>query len=415
MLRETLSTPSSTSTTSPVSNTTNATDYNLRVGPVKFSADLVAGVEYIDNISYSQVNRESDEVIRLGLNILTVIPLTKLNTLRFDMGVGFVRYLQHPNATSNNVFITPGSQLSLDFFVGDYLKANIHDAFDIRQDPVDSAELSNVTNFGRFTNTAGITLTSDLHNGLILTGEYDHFNYVSFNDDFNYLDRSAEQFAASISYQIRPRTFIGADGGYSITKYDDNGLNGSDSYTVGAFLDTTITPYFRLVLHGGYQSASFDTGGTVDAGNYDNIRGAPLGLPTTGTYGDRYSLSTFYWNATLNNRLNAYLTHSLSLGRETDLGLISNYVKVDYIRYNLAWRVMSNITLAGDVFYDHDVESGGPFSERINRYGGDISLGVQFNRHLSGAMHYAYIQKDSDANLRDYYQNRVGLDVDYHF
>ena len=415
MMRESLSTPTSTSTTTtPISTNSNNVDYNLRVGPVKFSADVVAGIEYIDNISYSEVNRTSDEVVRLGLNILTVIPLTKLNTLRFDIGVGFVRYLEHPNATSGDVFITPGSQLGLDFYVGDYFRFNVHDAFDIRQDPVDAAELSNVTNFGRFTNTAGITGTADLHNGLVFTGEYDHFNYVSLNNDFDYLDRSAEQFYGSVAYQIRPRTFIGVNGGYSSTNYDRNGLNDSDAYTAGGFLDTTLTPYFRLIVHGGYQAASFDTNGTVDAGNYQFVDRA-LGLPTTGTFGDRYSLSTFYWNATLNNRINAYLTHSLSLGRETDLGLISNYVKVDYIRYNLAWRVLSNVTLAGDVFYDHDVESGGPFAERINRYGGDVSLGYQFNRHFAGALHYAYIQKDSDAYLRDYYQNRVGLDVDYHF
>ena len=414
LTRETLSTPSSTSTTSPVTGGSNAVDYNLRIGPIKISADLAAGIEFIDNISYSQVNRESDEVIRVGLNLLTTVPLTRLNTLRFDLGIGFVRYLEHPDATSDNIFITPGSQLAVDFYLGDYLRFNVHDAFDIRQDPVDVAELSNVTNFGRFTNTAGITATADLRNGLILTGEYDHNNYVSLNDDFDYLDRSAEQFAGSISYQLRPRTFVGVDGGYAITNYDGNGLNDSTGYTFGAFLDSTITPYLRVVLHGGYQGADFDTGGTVDAGTYNQQSGT-IGLPTSGTYGDRYSLSTFYWSATINNRINAYLTHSLSLGRETDLGLISNYVKVDYARYNLAWRVFSNITLAGDVFYDHDVESGGPFRERINRYGGDLSLGVQLNRHLSGAVHYAYIQKDSDADLRDYYQNRVGLDVDYHF
>ena len=299
--------------------------------------------------------------------------------------------------------------------MGDYFRFNVHDNFDIRQDPVDNAELSNVINFGRFTNTVGITGTADLHNGLLLTGEYDHFNYVALNDDFDYLDRSAEQFFGSVSFKLRPGTTIGADGGYSITSYDRNGLNDSDSYTVGAFFDTTITPYFRLVLHGGYQASSFDSGGTVDVGDYSRFNGNVIGLPTSGTYTDRSSLSTFYWSATLNQRLSAYLTHSLSAGRETDLGLISNYVKVDYVRYNVAWRATSNVTLAGDIFYDHDVESGGPFDEHINRYGGDITLGFQFNRHLSGAVHYAYIQKDSSADLRDYYQNRVGLDVDYHF
>ena len=126
-------------------------------------------------------------------------------------------------------------------------------------------------------------MTADLHDGLVLTGEYDHFNYVALNSDFDYLDREAEQFAGSIAYQVRPRTFIGIDGSYSITDYSDNGLNDSTGGTVGAFLDTTITPYFRLVLHGGYQFASFDSGGTVDNGAY-NVFDRVEGLPTTGTY-----------------------------------------------------------------------------------------------------------------------------------
>ena len=345
-MRETL-TNTSTPAPAPITSNSGAPDYNLRVGPVKFSADVVGGIEYIDNISYSQVNRESDEVVRLGLNILTVVPLTRLNTLRFDIGVGFVRYIEHPNATSGDVFITPGSQLSLDSYIGDYVKLNFHDAFDIRQDPVDSAELSNVTNFGRFTNTGGVTATVDLHDGLVFTAEYDHFNYVALNDTFDYLDRNADQFAGSVSYQIRPRVFVGVDGGYSITNYTNDGLNNSTGGTVGGFLDATITPYLRVVLHGGYQFASFDQGGNVDQGVY-NPGDTVDGLPANGTFGDRYSLSTFYYSVTLNNRLNAYLTHSLSLGREADLGLVSNYVKVDYIRYNIAWRALSNLTIGAD-------------------------------------------------------------------
>ena len=110
------------------------------------------------------------------------------------------------------------------------------------------------------------------------------------------------------------------------------------------------------------------------------------------------------------------MTHSLSLGREADLGLISNYVKVDYIRYNIAWRVASNVTLGGRSFLTTMTWNPAARSTNAsNRYGGDISVGYQFNRHLSAAAHYAYIRKDSDADLRDYYQNRVGLDVDYHF
>ena len=114
-------------------------------------------------------------------------------------------------------------------------------------------------------------------------------------------------------------------------------------------------------------------------------------------------------------RVNAYLIHSLSLGRENDLGLTSNYIKVSYARWNAAWNFLRNFSLGTDLFYEHDEESGGLIDETLNRYGGGFTLGYQFNFHLSAAFHYAYVQKDSDRNNRDYYQNRVGLDMNYRF
>ena len=44
-----------------------------------------------------------------------------------------------------------------------------------------------------------------------------------------------------------------------------------------------------------------------------------------------------------------------------------------------------------------------------------MTLAYQFNLHLTGTLHYYGIIKDSDQHLRDYYQNRVGIDVDYRF
>ena len=83
---------------------------------MKFSADVVGGIEYIDNISYSQVNKESDEVVRLALDVLTVIPLTQLNSVRFDLGIGFVRYLEHPQATSGDIFSHAGQSVGVGRF-----------------------------------------------------------------------------------------------------------------------------------------------------------------------------------------------------------------------------------------------------------------------------------------------------------
>ena len=395
-------------------------NYNLRLGPIRFLMSATAGFEYIDNIGYSEINRESDVVARLALDIRSIWQLTRLNTLNFDLGVGFVRYIDHPDATSNNLFITPGSQVAFDIYVADIFRINIHDSFELLQDPVDQPSLSNVTNFGRFTNTAGVTGVADL-NTLVLTAGYDHFNYIALNDDYNYLNRTAEQFLASAVYQIMPRTFLGIEGTYAITDYDKGVQNDSTGGTIGLYFDITPTPYLRLIARGGYQGADFDgNGSSYNIGvipNGELIGGVP---PTSkqlpnGGYADQSTLNSFYWNFTVNHRINAYLSENLSAGRENDLGLTSNYLEVNYVRYNAAWRALSNVTVGGDAFYENDQESGGPYDQSLQRFGGDVTLGYQFNLQLSATAHYAYIKKDSDVYLLNYYQNRVGVDVTYQF
>lgn len=372
-------------------------NYNLRVGPVKFSATASAGIEYIDNISYSDRNRESDEVVRLELDIHATYPITKLNTLTLDLGVGFVEYLQHSDATNSNIFITPGSNLSFDVFVADIFRINFHDRFDLRQDPIDQPTLSDVTSFARFTNTAGVTVVADL-NALVLTAGYDHFNYLTLGGDYDYLNRNADQFLGSAIYQFAPQVYAGVEGTASITRYEEDVLGDAIGGTVGGYFDISPTPYLRFILRGGYQYATFDRS-----------------LYSRAPYSDDTKLSSLYWNATISNRINAYLSQNVTAGRENDLGLTSNYLEVNYVRYNIAWRASSNITLGGDLFFEDDQESGGLLDEHLNRYGGDVSVGYQFNLQLSAAAHYAYIQKDSDVDFRNYYQNRVGLDVFYRF
>ncbi len=395
-------------------------NFNLRVGPIRFLLSATAGFEYIDNISYSQINRESDVVARLALDIRSIWNITRLNTINLDLGIGFVRYIDHPDATNDDFFITPGSQLSFDIYAADIFRINVHDAFQLLQDPVDQPSLSGVTDFARFTNTAGVTLVTDL-NTLVLTAGYDHYNYLSLNSNFDYLNRTAEQFLGSAVYQLMPRTFLGVEGTYAITNYDKGVQNDSTGGTIGLYFDITPTPYLRFIARGGYQEAHFSGNGTsFDYGSdtgifFDNGAVATTPQLGNGAYKDKSDLDTFYGSLTVNHRINAYLSENLSGGRETDLGLTSNYLEVNYVRYNIAWRALSNVTLGGDLFYENDQESGGPYDQHIQRLGGDITVGYQFNLHLSATAHYAYIKKDSSVYLLQYFQNRAGVDVTYQF
>ena len=393
-----------------VAGNTDESSYNLKLGPVRFSLDANAGLEYIDNITYSEHNRESDEVVRIALNIRALYAITRLNTLQLDLGIGFVHYIEHPDATSNDLFITPGSQIAFNVYVADIFRINFHDSFALLQDPVDQPDLSNETDFGRFTNTVGVTVVADL-NTVVLTAGYDHFNYISLNSDYNFLDRSSESFLLSAVYKLAPRTFIGLEGNAAITSYNDNVQNDSFGGSVGGYFDFTFNTYIRVILRGGYQYASFDHSFEV----FDEFSGEGANFPRGTQFRDKEELNDFYYNVTINHRINAYVTESVTAGRENDLGLTSNYITENYVRYNVAWRAFNNVAVTGDAFYENDQESGGLFDESLQRFGATGSLGYQFNLKLSASVYYGYLRKDSEVADRSYYQNTVGVNVDYKF
>src|SRR6266850_4592962 len=169
--------------------------YNLLLGPVRFRFSATVGVEYNDNINLAEVNTQEDVILRPQVNLDAIWPITQLNTLRMDIGLGYALYLDHSNANTNGVLLAPGSQLAFDIFVGDF-RINIHDRFLLQQDPVAELALSNVIDYGRFENTAGVSVLWDLNKAVVTLG-YDHYTYISTTSRFDYLDRNAEELSGT--------------------------------------------------------------------------------------------------------------------------------------------------------------------------------------------------------------------------
>jgi len=87
---------------------------------------------------------------------------------------------------------------------GDF-RINLHDRFSLSDDPADEIQLSNVVNYGRFENTAGVSVIWDL-NKAVLTFGYDHYTYISTTDTFSYLDRNAEILSFSAYFALTSTT-----------------------------------------------------------------------------------------------------------------------------------------------------------------------------------------------------------------
>src|SRR5450432_4672426 len=284
--------------------------YNLLLGPVRFLFSTTVGVEYNDNINLAETNKQSDVIIRPQFNIDAIWPVTQLNTLKLDLGLGYSFYLDHPNADTNGVIIAPGSQLSFDIFVQDF-RINLHDRFSLQQDPVAELQLSNVVDYGRFENTAGVSVLWDL-NKAVLTFGYDHYNYISTTNTFSYLDRNAEELTFSAYFALTSTTGAGLETSAVYNYYDQSYLNNSVGYSVGPFVETQITNYLKLRASAGYQFINFDSGGGVDDSSDGN---------------------DYYANVLLSHRINAAISETLAAGHETQLGINSNFVALNYVRH----------------------------------------------------------------------------------
>ncbi len=371
--------------------------YNLLMGPIRFRVSATLGVEYNDNINLAEVNTQEDVIIRPQVNVNAIWPVTQLNTLRLDLGLGYAFYIDHSNADTNGVLISPGSQLAFDIFIGDF-RINFHERPSLQQDPIAELALSNVVDYGRFENTVGVSVLWDLNKAVVTLG-YDHYTYISTTSRFNYLDRNAEELSGNVDFAVSSTTNVGLESYAVFNYYDQNVLNDSTDYAIGAFAETQLTNYLKVRVAGGYQWISFNNGGVV----------------STGPFHDSGKLSDYYANILISHRINPAIVQSLSAGHESQLGVNSNYITLNYIRHTVSWNIIRNTLLSTEFFYEDADESGGFIREHLHRFGGAIAVGYQLTPHITLGLRYQYTQKDSNVPLRDYTQNRVSLDGTYSF
>src|SRR5260370_12604445 len=248
--------------------------YNLLLGPVRFRVGATVGVEYNDNINYADdgtavipnpsgpgfititTHSQDDVIVTPNLTLDAIWPVTQLNTLRLDLGIGYAFYLDHSKNDTDYILVAPKSQIAFDIFVSDF-RINIHDRMQLQQDPIQERALSNVVNYGRFENTAGVSVLWDL-NKLLLQLGYDHYNFVSTTSAFDYLNRNSEIVQGSAAFVVTPTVTVGAEGNAVFTRYEQTVLNDNKDYGVGGFVELALTNNLKVLASGGYQWIDFD-------------------------------------------------------------------------------------------------------------------------------------------------------------
>ncbi len=371
-------------------------NYNLKLGPVLVTAGASLALEFNDNVNLAEYDRQADFIIRPGIQLDAFWQATPLNTLHLSLGFGYAFYTQNSSVDSNSILIDPGTALSFDVYVGDFMRLNFHDRISIVQNPIDEPGISNVARFDRLENAVGVTALMDFNQLTFVLG-YDHFNYNTINSsELNILDHQEEQVLASASLRLSDAMVVGIDGNYGYVHYDQNYNNDGNSYSAAPFVEMNLSHYTKLRITAGYQGMSFDNNGTS---------------------GDTQDASGFFGNITIAQRLNQYWTHSLTAGREFQLGLTTNYTEYTFARYAATWLMNSRVSVTFDTFVEDADDSGtaAQSSEHSFRVGAGAAVSYKLNSKLGMNLAYHYVNKQSDLILRSYYQDSVVLSLSYSF
>ncbi|RYD40076.1 MAG: hypothetical protein EOP83_35810, partial [Verrucomicrobiaceae bacterium] len=232
-------------------------DYNFAIGPVRFSLAAGFGVEFNDNITLSDDNRESDIILRPSLSIDASWRMTDMNVLRFTLGASYAKYLEHSQYDTDGVLLSPTSELEFTFMLGE-VKFKVRDRFSYQEDPYDIAVLSGIAQYRRFENQIGIQADWEASSALTISGGYDHYNLWARDDIFSDQDRSIDTVFFKPSYAISDTVRLGLSTSASYISFDSSSRGEGSSFLIGPFIEWQLSPYTNLYLEAGFQHMGFD-------------------------------------------------------------------------------------------------------------------------------------------------------------
>jgi hypothetical protein len=376
-----------------------AEDYDLRYGPVKMRVGASVGVNYTDNVFYSDsADEEEDIMIAPRVTLDALWPVSELNTLRLSLVTSYEWYHNNDDLNPDAPLINPGTELTFNVFIGD-VRIEVHERFSYEESlfyntPLEGQDFFNFNDAGvfeRLNNRVGLLATWDL-NQLVLTAGYDHENFIPFTDTYEYMERASEWFTASAGYYLGDHFITGVEGQASWHDYEqETTLNDNWQGRVGPFVE--VTPAEGTTLRAG---AGFDTA------QYDS------------TASESSDYETYYAYGRAQQRTR-HFTHSLQAGRETLLGDNANNLRTIYARYSITTPVVKHVDLGANISINRGEEFGGAFEEEFTLYATGVQAGWQFHKYWRTGLAYEWLMKDSDLPDRDYNRNLVTLSLGWSF
>lgn len=382
-------------------NTLRASSYNVKAGPLQMAFSATMGGAYNSNINLSKNDPISDFILTPRVGMGLYYPITRLNNLALNLGLGYNVYFNNPEYNTQSLLISPATEILFNVFVKD-VRITLYSRPSITQNSPDDPTLSNVIDYTLFNNVAGIDVMWDLNDVLLGIGYANQMRY-SLNENYNNWDSISNQVYANASALLQPYLRLGIEGSVYNTTHLNQRPRGSGTVSN---LNDSVGASLGLIGMGNITRHTLWTAGAGWQFTYFNEDNNPL---NTGNASNPY----FFLGVT--NQLNRYYIHRIGVRYESDPAYTSNYVDTFDISYGFDWLLIRNWSLTGGIFYQTGVGSPGPESENFDRLGLNGGLGYQVTRNLVARFYYSLINTGSNVLADSYNQQVIGVNLTYTF
>jgi hypothetical protein len=325
-------------------------------------------------------------------------PVSDQNSINLALGGGYSAYVNNPRL--DRAFITPGSELSFDLYVGEFW-INLHDRFSITENSYQDPTVVGSGNYSQLQNALGVATAWDLNKVIVRVG-YDHVNYDSLTGGNGQNSGGqpggySEVFSASAGYALKPGMLLGVELGESLINYTTTTTNtpysNANQWNVGGFYDTPVSEYIHFTGHAGYSVYSPQSSGAL----------------TTSS-----DFSGIYAQLDIRHRVNQYVEYSLSGGRTISVAFSGGTIDRYFAHWQANWGILRKVTLGTSFSYEHgsQVFAG---AETYDQYGPGISLSRPITAKLSSSLGYQLYWRDSNLPGRNYTVSVVSLNLNYVF
>ena len=369
--------------------------YNLMWGPVSLRCSAGLSEEYSDNAGNSS-SAQGDLITRPSVQAQVNWPVTEWNTLHLAVDAGYSLYAQHSDL--NQFYFNPGSGLSFDVYVGDWV-VNLHDRVTVTENTYENPTVQGSQNNTFLQNDAGVSGLWDL-NKIVVSVGYDHENYLSLSpSSLRQPDSASENFFLYTGVRLRPEIMVGLESGLGLVHYDQaGGTNNFASvadavqWNAGVFSSVQVSEHLSARLDGGYTVYSPD-------GTRTNLS---------------QEMTALYFQFSVSHQISEHVSYSLSAGRSVDFAYNGQAYDRLYVRLNPDWNVVRKWSIGTPVWWEQGTQVGlGTLT--YTQFGAGFTVGRALTQKLSAQLHYQWIWETASQASFNYTANIAGLNLTYQF